>query len=107
MEISKIVVLIKNLKFLLITLTLIQIAYFTIIIVDGKAWSTLDEVYRANYWVIGFNILVQLIFLWFNYKKMPVKNSTKTNNMLMIICLSTIGMWLFLPNKNDIKKLLN
>lgn len=92
---------IKILKILLIFLTIIQIAYIIIVFGSPKLWIELDFNYKAN-WIIGaFHLMVACIFIWFNCYKMPFTKKVKTNNTLMIIFLGILGMWLWLPNKND------
>lgn len=96
----------KKLRILLIVLTLIQIGYVIVIFADTKLWAKLDFEYKANWLTWGLNLIVSGIFLWFNWKKMPIKKKTKTNNTFMILFLGIIGMWLWIPNKREINKLI-
>ena len=96
----------KKLRILLIILTLIQVGYMIIIFADTKLWIKLDFDYNANWLIWGLNLIVAGIFLWFNWTRMPIKKNTKTNNTFMILFLGIIGMWLWIPNKREISKLI-
>ncbi|MDP2058443.1 MAG: hypothetical protein Q8J97_01805 [Flavobacteriaceae bacterium] len=50
------------------------------------------------------HLIVTGVFIWFIWKKLPRGNKNKIDNTLMILFLGLIGMWLWLPNKNEIKK---
>lgn len=95
----------KKLQILLIILTLIQIGYMIIIFTDTKLWTKLDFDYKANWLIGGLNLIISGIFIWFNWKKMPISRKSKTNNTFMILFLGIIGMWLWIPNKREINKL--
>lgn len=96
---------IKKLRILLIILTLIQIGYIIIIFADSKLWIKLVFDYKANWLIGGLNLIVSGIFIWFNWKKMPIEKKAKRDNTLMILFLGIIGMWLWIPNKSEINKL--
>lgn len=95
----------KRLKIALIILTVVQIVYFGITFWDAQLWITLDFVYKANYIIGFFHLVVAVIFVWFNWKKMPVDRRQKRDNTYMILLLGIIGMWLWLPNEEQIDKL--
>lgn len=95
----------KKLRILLITLTLIQVGYMIIIFTNSFLWNKLDYEYSANWLIFGLNLIVSGIFIWYNWAKLPIEKKTKTNNTFMIIFLGIIGMWLWIPNKNEIDKL--
>jgi len=97
---------IKKLRILLITLTLIQVGYMIVIISDSKLWMRLDFDYKANWLIFGLHLIVAGIFIWFNWTRMPIEKKTKTNNTYMILFLGIIGMWLWIPNKREIIKLI-
>lgn len=46
------------------------------------------------------------IFIWYIWKRYPVENSKKRKDILMIICLGIIGVWIWMPNKKEIGKLI-
>ena len=91
----------KKMRFLLIILTLIQVGYIIIIFIDSKLWIKLDLEYKANWLILGLNFIVTRVFLWFNWTRMPIENKMKTNNTFLILFLGIIGMWLWIPNKNE------
>ncbi|MCK5441323.1 MAG: hypothetical protein KAJ23_05500 [Maribacter sp.] len=95
----------KKMRILLIILTLILIGYMIIIFVDEKLWIKLDFDYKANWLILGLNLIVAGTLIWFNWKKMPIDRKTKTNNTFLILFLGIIGMWLWIPNKREINKL--
>lgn len=95
-----------KLRILLITLTLIQIGYMIIIFTNSYLWFKLDYEYKANWLIFGLNFIVSGIFIWYNWTKLPIENKTKTNNTFMILFLGIIGMWLWIPNKNELEKLI-
>ena len=96
----------KKLRILLIILTLIQVGYLIIRFIDAKFSIILDLHYKANYLIWGFHYFAVGIFIWYNWKKMPIQKKTKTNNTFMILFLGIIGMWLWIPNKREINKLI-
>ena len=95
----------KKLRILLVILTLLQIGYLIIVFTDTKLWAKLDFDYKANWLIMGLNLIVAGIFIWFNWKKMPIERKSKTNNTFMILFLGIIGMWLWIPNRSEINKL--
>ena len=96
----------KKMPILLIILTLIQVGYLIIRFTDAKLSIILDFDYHINWLIWGFHYLTVGIFIWYNWKKMPIEKKTKTNNTLMILFLGIIGMWLWIPNKSEINKLI-
>ena len=96
----------KKLRILLIILTLIQVGYLIIVFTDTKLWTKLDFDYKANWMIWGMNLFVAGIFIWYNWKKMPIERNTKTNNTFMILFLGIIGMWLWMPSKKEMNKLI-
>jgi len=49
--------------------------------------------------------LTVLVFIWFIWAKHPVDRNEKINRTLSIIILNVIGMWLWLPNNNELEKI--
>lgn len=95
----------KKLRGLLIILTLIQIGYTIIIFADEQLWMKLDFEYKVNWLIMGLHCLTTGIFIWYNWKKMPIVKKAKINNTFMILFLGIIGMWLWMPNKRELNKL--
>ncbi|MDV7140414.1 hypothetical protein R3X28_16095 [Maribacter sp. TH_r10] len=96
----------KKLRVLLIILTLFHFVYLIVVFTDPKLWLKLDYDYKANWLILGLHLIVAGIFIWFNWKKMPIPRKTKSNNTFLILFLGIIGMWLWIPNKREMKKLL-
>ena len=95
---------IHKLRILLIILTLSQVGYILTIFMNSVLWIKLNSDYKVN-WIIGvFNFLVVGLFLWYNWKRLPVEKKKKSENTWMILFLGIIGMWLWIPNKNEITK---
>jgi len=94
---------VKKLKVLLIVLTIIQVGY--LIFSDTKLLMKLDLEYKIKWLVWGLHLLTALIFIGYNWKKMPIDKNSKTNNTYMILFMGIIGMWLWIPNKRELNKL--
>ena len=96
---------IKKLKILLILLTLSQLLYIGFSFIDITLATTLNSNYKLNWFVFIFHYLLTILFIWYIWKKTAIKKKKKTNFTFMIIFLGIVGMWLWLPNKNELKKL--
>ena len=92
MTIEKLKSDIKKLRTSLIILTLIQVVYMIIVFSNAKLWVKLDFEYKVNWLIWGLNLITMGVFIWFNWKKLPIEKKNKTNNTLMIIFLGIIGM---------------
>lgn len=95
---------IKKLRSLLIVLTLIQIGYIIVIFMSPKLLVKLNLDYKVNWLIFGLHYLTAGIFIWFNWNKMPITKKAKTNYTVMILLLGIIGMWLWIPNKQEVNK---
>lgn len=95
----------KKLKNLLIILTLTQIGYIIIAFVDAKLWIKLDFNYKTNWMILCLHLIVAGVFIWFNWKRMPILRKSKINNTFLILFLGIIGMWLWIPNNREKNKL--
>lgn len=95
----------KKLRALLIVLTFIYLGYFVIMMTDGALWTKLDLEYKAPWIIGGLSLTCSGVFIWFNWKRMPLEKQVKINNTFMLIFLGIIGMWLWMPDKNEIDKL--
>ena len=73
-----------------------------VVFTDTKLWNKLDSNFKLIWLIGGLNLIVVGIFIWFNWKKLPIKKKEKINNTLMILFLGIIGMWLWIPNKGEI-----
>jgi amino acid transporter len=92
----------KKLKIFLIFLTIIEVGYFLLFITESQFSFTLDNTYKANYLVFALHVLGLGIFIWYNWKKMPIAKKKKYDNTYLILILGIIGMWLWLPNEKQI-----
>lgn len=107
----------KKIRILVITLTLIEFAYFVLIFGGGTLWfnNTQKNSNSITVWILsliasGFiiwllHLLVTGIIIWYNWKKMPILRKKKIDNTLMILFLGIIGMWFWIPNKKELNKL--
>ncbi|NRA12795.1 MAG: hypothetical protein HRT57_12630 [Crocinitomicaceae bacterium] len=77
-------------------------AYFVMVFSNTKLWSQLDDQYYANVLVAIFQFATAVLFIW---KKMPGEKKLKSNSTFLIVILGIIGMWLWLPNKEELGKL--
>jgi len=96
---------IANLRILLIALTVIQLGYVIFMFADHETYIKLIFNYHLDWIVAIINYTVAGIFLWYNWKKFPIKKKKKTDSTWMILFLGIIGMWLWIPNKAEIKKM--
>jgi hypothetical protein len=94
---------VKKLRILLIILTLIQFGYMSLFFVNPRIM--LDFKNKVNWLIWGLHYLVAAIFLWYNWEKLPIEKKVKTNNTFMILLLGIIGMWLWIPNDREIKRM--
>lgn len=95
----------KKLRILLTLLTLFEIGYMIIVFTDTKLWMKLDFDYKVNWIFWGFHFIVTGIFIWYIRKKMPVEKKVKNHYTFLILFLGIIGMWLWLPNKQELNEL--
>tara|TARA_Y100000766_G_C18786494_1_gene545996 strand:+ start:145 stop:501 length:357 start_codon:yes stop_codon:yes gene_type:complete len=96
---------IANLRVLLVILTVIQLAYLIFIFTDYKIDFKLILNINLSWIVAIINYIVAGIFLWYNWKKLPIEKKKKKDSTWMILSLGVIGMWLWIPNKTEIKKM--
>lgn len=94
----------KRMRILLIILTLIQIGYVIIVLIDTKLWFKLDMNYKVNWLVFGFHFMVTGIFIWFNWNKLQIPRNKKMSNTFLFLFLGIIGMWLWIPNNQEMNK---
>ncbi len=96
-------------KILLIIMTFFQVAVILLNIFYSQLIFNLDRDYYFST-ILGFSLLSLIgIFIWYNWKKLPIERKKKVNNTWMLDLLGVfgfgiIGMWLWLPNKREIKK---
>tara|TARA_R110001632_G_scaffold45215_3_gene114863 strand:+ start:2439 stop:2792 length:354 start_codon:yes stop_codon:yes gene_type:complete len=96
---------IANLKLLLIALTVLQLAYLIFMFANHETYIKLIFNFHLD-WIMTFvNYIVAGIFLWYNWKKLPIEKKKKTDSTWMILFLGIIGMWLWIPNKSEINKM--
>ena len=90
---------IANLRVLLTGLTLIQLTYLIFIFADYENYIKLIFSFHLDWIVAIIHYIVTGIFLWYNWKKLPIEKKKKIDNTWMIIFLGIIGMWLWIPSK--------
>lgn len=96
---------IANLRLLLIALTVFQLAYVIFMFANNETYFEVVFKFRLDWIIAIFNYTVAGIFLWYNWKKLPIEKKKKTDSTWMILFLGIIGMWLWIPNKAEIKKM--
>lgn len=104
-EFAKLKVQIRKLKLILIVLTIVQLTTLILSFCDFHTWTKLDGKYNINTIITIFQFSLAGLLIWFLWRKMPGNKKSKTNNTLMIIFLGVIGMWLWIPNKRQLKNL--
>jgi len=96
---------IKNLKLLLVVFTGIHLVYVVLMFTDDKAYSKLVSDFYLNSIITILNCMVMGIFLWYNWKKLPLTKKKKIDNTWMILFLGILGMWFWIPSKTEVKKM--
>lgn len=93
------------LKIVLIKLTIIQLGYYALSLVEHNLFIELKMRFHSNMIIIILNFIISLTFIWFNWKKLPYSKSKKIDNTLMMLFLGIIGMWIWLPNQKELEKI--
>ncbi len=96
---------ISNLRLLLLFLTVIQIICIILSYVISEYFIKLISNFHLDWILIILNYIVAGIFLWYNWKKLPTTKKKKIDSTWMILFLGIIGMWFWIPNKAEIKKM--
>lgn len=96
----------KKLKFALIVLTIILVGYSVLLFTSTEWVIKLHIHYGAKWYIAAFNFFIKGIFIWYNWKKLPIDKKTRTNNTYMLILLGVIGMWLWMPNRLEREKMV-
>lgn len=72
--------------------------FFDLNIVDlGILNSAVLWTLSASYLIIDF------VFIWYNWKKLPIHRKAKIDNTWLILMMGLIGLWLWIPNKKQIE----
>lgn len=96
---------ITRLRIALIVLTIVQIGFLIITFADFKAYIKLYYETHSNWILTAMHISTMAVFLWYNWKRLPLEKKKRTDNTWMILFLGIIGMWLWIPNKKEIEKM--
>lgn len=96
---------IKKLRLLLILLTIIEVSILCLILFDGKV-HLYTEPYGLYKIIWVWDLIVKAIFIWYNWQRLPIERKKKYDNTWMILFLGIIGMWLWMPNKEEINKMM-
>jgi hypothetical protein len=91
----------------LIVLTIVVVSFLILVFFFSELRIKLNNEYSIFTLVHLLHTLVTGIFIWFIWKKMPYDQYTKNNNILLVLFLGVIGMWIWLPNKNERNKLVD
>lgn len=95
---------IKIMRFLLVLLTLVEVTYFMIAIMNSSLWVKLDETYYTDTLLYFVNYGVAGLFIWYTWKRLPLNKKSKMNATWMMLFLGVIGMWLWIPNDKEINQ---
>lgn len=96
---------IKKLRILIIVISILQIGYLIIMFTNPTLWGVLDLTYHVNWILWGLMLSLSGFCIWFNWTKMPIEKKKKTENTFLILLLGIIGLWIWLPNKTELKNL--
>jgi type IV secretory pathway component VirB8 len=102
-DIQKLRSSLKKLKILLIILTIIELANTVLMFTHDVLWF---KFYNLQWVIFGIHYIIAVIFIWFIWKKMPLEKKSKSNNTFLIFFFGIIGMWLWMPNKKEVDKLI-
>ena len=99
------------LKILLSILTVLQIAALYIMFSDTAMSLKLNEDFHLNILLTTYSWILTAVFIWYNWKKLPIDKKKKKDKtwmlaLLGIAGLGIIGMWLWLPNKKELDSYL-
>jgi hypothetical protein len=96
----------KKIRILLIVLTIAQTGYLIPFFIESKLLLE-PSVFSLTKWIMRvFHFLVLGIFIWYNWTRMPISKKEKRNNTYMLVFLGILGMWFWMPNKKELKKLI-
>jgi amino acid transporter len=105
-ELEKIKSDLSKLKIFLILLTVFTFIFFFGFYMEYTHW--VEQNLGSIQLLLIFGILHYsgiAIFIWFIWTKYPVENKKKKSDTIMIIFLGIIGLWLWMPNEKELKKL--
>ena len=99
------------LKILLSILTVLQITALYIMFSDTAMSLKLNEDFHLNILLTTYSWALTAVFIWYNWKKLPIDKKKKKDKtwmlaLLGIAGLGIIGMWLWLPNKKELDSYL-
>lgn len=96
---------IAKLRLLLMVLTVIQLTCVILSYSISELFTKLMLNFHLDWILVALNYIVAGIFLWYNWKKLPITKKKKIDSTWMILLLGIIGMWFWIPNKAEIKKM--
>jgi len=108
----------KRIRISLIVLTIVEFLYFTTIFSKGILWveNNSQDAGEITIWILSFiasgfiiwifHLTVLSTIIWYNWKKMPINRKKKKDNTLMVFFLGIIGMWLWVPDKKELRELV-
>jgi hypothetical protein len=92
-------------KVILIVLIGIKVIHLLINYVFLDFQIKIEFIQRMNWIVWGFHYTVVALFLWINWKKMPLTKNTKIKYTFAFLLIGVIGMWLWLHNQQELKQM--
>ena len=94
---------IRILRGFLIIHTLLLFGFLGNIFFDLDLIPHLLSIKIVNRYLLVSSLLIYTIFIWYNWKRLPIPRKNKIENTWMILFLNLIGLWLWLPNKKQIE----
>lgn len=97
---------ISKLKAILIVHTILLVGYFIVIFIDSDLWLYLNDSFQSDIIFGVLNFIIAGVMIWYNWKYLPFEKKKKWDKTWMIIFLGIIGMWLWMPNSEDISEII-
>ena len=97
---------VKKMRILAILLTVLQVSMIVISLAFTNFWIKFAIDNYGNLYVLGIDLIISMIFVWFTWKKMPFERKVKTNNSFLIFFFGFVGLWLCTPNQRELHKLI-
>lgn len=97
---------IRILRIILITYTSSIIIFIVSMFINDEFFNYIFNSPLNIFPIIIINFVVVGIFKWYNWYTLPISQKEKKENQSMMFWTGIIGMWLWLPNKKEIKKMI-
>ena len=96
---------ISRLRIALIILTIVQAVFIILMFTDLDTYFKLIYDNYSKWILASMNFSVAAIILWYNWTRLPIDKKKRIDNTWLILLLGVIGMWLWIPNKEEIEKM--